>query len=442
VSKEVRLLHLRQTPSTELRRILARSQARALDARTQEAVRALLEDVARRGDAAVVDATRRFDGVQLEPDRLRVSREEFASARDRVAEGLQAALAAAVDRTRRFSEWLRPPARMAEELEPGITVGVQFTPLASVGAYVPSGKGKFPSTLVTLLTPAVVAGVPEIAVVVPPQPDGSADPAVLVAAELVGVDCVYRCNGPAGIAALAVGTQSFPRVEAVVGPGNPYVVAMQLLVQTRGVRVLGTFGPTESVVLADGEADPDLVALDLLNEAEHGSDSAAWLVTPSPELARTVRDRVRGLLERLPEPRRGYAQDALTDLGGILVVEDWEEAVAFVNLYAPEHVMVHAKDPWSVAARIRHAGEVLLGPHTPFSAANYAIGVPAALPTGGGARRESGVTVLSYLKATSVAALNPEGLDKVRPVVEHLGTYEGFPAHVMAVRDRPRGGIR
>ncbi len=442
MKEAVRILRLRHTPAGELRRILARAQVQALDSRTQEAVRALLEDVERRGDAAVVEATARFDGVRLEADRLRVAPEEFREARERVQEGVRAALAAAVDRARRFSEWLRPAARCAEELEPGITVGVQFTPLASVGVYVPSGKGKFPSTLVTLVTPAVVAGVPEIAVVVPPQPDGSADPAVLVAAEFLGVERVYRCNGPAGIAALAVGTESFPRVEALVGPGNPYVVAMQMLVQTRGVRVLGTFGPTESVVLADGDADPQRVALDLLNEAEHGSDSAALLVTPSEELAHAVRARVMDLLERLPEPRRGYARDALTDLGGIVVVEDWEEAVAFVNLYAPEHVMVHAKDPWSVARRIRHAGEILLGPHTPFSAANYAIGIPAALPTGGGARRESGVTVLSYLKATSLAELDPEGLEKLRPVVEHLGTYEGFPAHVMAVRDRPGGGAR
>lgn len=442
MSPEVRLVRLRETPAAELRRILARSQAQALEASTQEAVRTLLEDVERRGDAAVVDATARFDGVRLEPDRLRVAPEEFSAAREKVGEGVRAALAAAVDRARRFSEWLRPAARMVEELEPGVTVGVQFTPLNSVGAYVPSGKGKFPSTVVTLLTPAVVAGVPEIAVVVPPQPDGTADPAVLVAAELLGVDRVYRCNGPAGIAALAVGTESFPRVEALVGPGNPYVVAMQVLAQTRGVRVLGTFGPTESVVLADADADPDRVALDLLNEAEHGSDSAAWLVTPSEELAHAVRGRVRSLLDRLPEPRRGYALDALSDLGGILVVEDWEEAVAFVNLYAPEHVMVHAKDPWGTAHRIQNAGEILLGPHTPFSTANYAIGVPAALPTGGAARRESGVTVLSYLKVTSVAELDPHGLERLRPVVEHLGTYEGFPAHVMAVRDRPAGGAR
>jgi histidinol dehydrogenase len=439
VSAVVRFARLRDLDRGELRRLLARSQAYVLAEAAQEGARALLADVERRGDAAVADATARFDGVRIEPERLRVAREEVAAAYDAVDEGLRAALASAVERARRFSEWLRPPARVAEELEPGMTVGVQYTPLASVGAYVPSGKGRFPSTVVTLLTPAVVAGVPELAVVVPPQADGRADPAVMVAADLLGVERVYRCNGPAGIAALAVGTETFPRVEALVGPGGPHVVAMQLVAQSRGVRVLGLFGPTESVVLADETADPDRVALDLLNEAEHGSDSAALLVTPSAALAQAVRDRVGRLLERLPEPRRTYAQDALTHFGGIFQTEDWEEAVDFVNVYAPEHVLVHAQEPWRTAQRIRHAGEILLGPHTPFSAANYAIGVPAALPTGGAARRDSGVTVLSFLKVTSVAELSPEGLERLRPVVERLGAYEEFPAHVMAVRDRPGG---
>lgn len=439
MSAVARLARLKHLNREQMRRLLLRSQASVLAEDAQEAARRLLEDVERRGDAAVVEATGRFDGVRIDQDRLRVAREEVEAAYKTLDQGLRAALVSAVERARRFSEWLRPPERMTEELEPGITVGVQYTPLASVGAYVPSGKGRFPSTVVTLLTPAVVAGVPELVMVVPPQPDGQADPAVLVAADLLGIDRVYRCNGPAGIAALAVGTDTFPRVEALVGPGGPHVVAMQLVAQTRGVRVLGLFGPTESVVLADETADPDRVALDLLNEAEHGSDSAALLVTPSATLAHAVGERVDRLIERLPEPRRTFARDALNQLGGIFLTDGWEEALDFVNVYAPEHVLVHAQDPWQAAQRIRHAGEILLGPHTPFSAANYAIGVPAALPTGGAARRDSGVTVLSFLKVTSLAQLNPEGLERLRPVVERLGTYEGFPAHVMAVRDRPGG---
>ncbi|MDR5683395.1 MAG: histidinol dehydrogenase [Armatimonadota bacterium] len=435
----MRVVRLRDVPPGDLRRLLARSRDRIFDPQTQDAVRRLLDDVRARGDQAVVDATARFDGVRLRPDELAVSRQQIRSAHRRVDDAVRAALEAAIERSRRFSEWLRPPETVVEEIEPGITVGVRHTSIASVGAYVPSGKGRFPSTVATMLTPAVVAGVPDIALVVPPGPDGSVDPAVLLAADLLGIERVFCANGPAGIAALSVGTATFPRVEAVVGPGSPHVVAMQLTISSLGVRALGLMGPTESVVLADGRAPVDLVALDLVNEAEHGSDSACWLVTPSAALAEEAVARVRDLLDRIPEPRRTYARDALSDLGGALVVDSWEEAVSFVDAYAPEHLLIHAAEAWETAWRIRHAGEILIGPHTPFSAANYAIGIPAALPTGGAARREGGITVLSFLKTTSVGHLDPRGLEKVRGVVQALGAYEGFPAHVMAVTGRPVG---
>jgi histidinol dehydrogenase len=435
----MRILRLWEIPAAELRRLVSRSQHRVLSEEVTRQVRAILEDVQSRGDEAVLEATRRFDGVELSRERLRVDRSEIRAAYEQVDAGVRAALEAAVARVRRFSEWLRPPEEQVEELEPGVRVGVRITPLASVGAYIPSGKGSFPSTVVTMLGPAVVAGVEEIVLLVPPRPGGSVDPATLVAADLLGIERIHRANGPAGIAALAVGTATFPKVEAVVGPGNPYVVAMQMLVQTLGVRMLAPLGPTEIVVLADHEADPRLVALDLLNEAEHGSDSAALLVTPSEPLAQEVHARLQALVERLPEPRRTYARDALSDLGGILVTRDLEEAVAFVNLYGPEHLVIHAREAWELLRGVRHAGEILLGPHTPPSAANYAIGVPAALPTGGAARFASAVTVWTYLKLSAVAQLDGKALARLRPVVERLGHYEGFPAHVMSVQER--GGL-
>jgi histidinol dehydrogenase len=435
----MKILRLADIPPRDLRRMLTRSQHWISDPQTRDSVRALLDDVRARGDEAVLDATARLDRVRLSAEELAVSKQEIRSAGLRVDGAVQAAVGMAIERSRRFSEWLRPPGMITEEIETGITVGVRYTPIASVGAYIPSGKGQFPSTVATVLTPAVVAGVSEIAVVTPPAPDGTVDPAVLVAADLLGIERVFRANGPAGIAALSVGTETFPRVEALVGPGNPYVLAMQLAVQVLGTRALGLMGPTESVVLADAQAPANLVALDLMNEAEHGSDSASLLVTPSRALAEEVVARLGGLLERLPEPRRTYARDALSDLGGIVVADDWEEALAFVDAYAPEHVMIHARDAWDAARRIRNAGEILIGPHTPFAAANYAIGVPAALPTGGAARRDSGITVLSFLKTTSVACLDPRGLERVRPIVQALGSYEGFPAHVMAVTDRSGG---
>jgi histidinol dehydrogenase len=323
-----------------------------------------------------------------------------------------------------------------EELEPGLTVGIKYTPVEGVGVYVPSGKGAFPSTFITLVTPAVVAGVEEITVVVPPRKDGSGDPALLVAADLLGVSQIFRANGVAGIAGLAFGTATIPRVELLGGPGNPYVTAAQIVVQSYGVRVLSFLGPTESMIVADESADPDRLALDLLNEAEHGADSAALLVTPSAALAEEVNERLPRYLDRLPPERRQFAVAALSHYGGAIVVDTVEEAVMLVNHYAPEHLQIATRDPFATLALIRNAGEILLGQDTPFSAGNYAIGVPAALPTSGFARVTSGVTVLSYLKATSVAHLTAGALERVRPVIQRLGRYEDFPAHVLAVEAR------
>jgi len=436
----VEIHRLRQTAPERLRQILHRSRAEVFDADRVGHVRAILEDVRRRGDDAIVEHTQRHDGVGLSPDRIQVDREEVRRAYDVVDGGLRAALAGSIDRARRYNEWLRPVGLQLEEMEAGLTVGVKYAPVESVGVYIPGGKGAFPSTLITLVTPAIVAGVGEIAVVLPPRRDGSADPAVLVAADLLGVSQMYRCNGVAGIAALAFGTPTIPRVELLGGPGNPYVTAAQIAVQAYGVRLLSVLGPTESMILADESADPDRLALDLLNEAEHGADSAAILITTSESLAAEVKERVPKYQERLPAQRREFAESALSRYGGALIADTLDQAVAFVNLYAPEHLQIATRDPYATLPLIRNAGEILLGQDTPFSAGNYAIGVPAALPTSGFARVASGVTVLSYLKATSVACLSPEGLERVRPVIERLGRYEDFPAHVLAVEARKGSG--
>ncbi len=435
----MQLIRLDGASPERLQRILRRSSADVLDPERQAHVRSIIEDVARRGDDAIVEYTQRYDHVALPAGRLRVGHDEVRRAYEAIDDGLRAALAASIERSRRHNEWLRPPGLTLDEREPGITTGVRWTPVASVGLYVPSGKGAFPSTFITLATPAVVAGVDEIAVVLPPRADGSVDPAVLVAADLLGISQVFRCNGVAGIAGLAAGTATLPRVHLLGGPGNPYVTAAQIAVQTLGVRLLSVLGPTESMILADESADPDRLALDLLNEAEHGADSAAILVTPSETLAREVQERLPRYLAQLPEGRRAFAEAAL-DNGGAIVVRTIEEAIAFANLYAPEHLQIATRDPFALLGQVRNAGEVLLGQDTPFAAGNYAIGVPAALPTGGFARVASGVTVLSYLKATSVAHLDARGLATVRPVVERLGRYEDFPAHVLAVTARGGAG--
>lgn len=429
------IIDLKTISGDRLRRLQERANARIFAPDVMAVAQRAIEDVQARGDGALLEYTKRWDHVALTAAQLRASPAEFEDAQSAISAQLRDALRASISRARRFNERLKP-ATWLERTEEGITVGVQVTPIAGVGVYIPSGKGRFPSTCVTILTPAVVAGVSEICVQVPPRRDGAIDPAVLVACELLGVRNVFRCNGVAGIAALAVGTKTIPSVPAIVGPGNPVVVATQLAAQVLGVRMLALLGPTEAVILADETSDPRRLALDLINEAEHGTDSAAVLVTDSRAVAQAVLDALEGWLGRLPEDRRKFAGGALTDYGGVVYAESMEEAIAFVNAYAPEHLQIATARPRETLARIRNAGEVLLGQDTPFSAGNYAIGVPAALPTGGSARSGSGVTVLSFLKYSSVAELDSIGLAKVRPVVEQLGTYEGFPAHVMAVVDR------
>jgi histidinol dehydrogenase len=420
----------------ETRRRLERSAPAIFNDQMRVYARQVLDDVARDGDDAVVAYTARWDAVVVRPDELAVSAAATAAAHRQVDASLRRALEASIQGARRYNEWLRPPAMVLEEVEPGITVGVRHTPCRSAGLYVPSGKGTFPSTLITMGVPAVVAGVPQLAVVVPPRSDGTVDPALLVAADMLGIRQVFRCNGAAGVAALAVGTAHIPRTDLIVGPGNPVVAAVQAATAAYGARPLVTLGPTESIVLADETADPDRLALDLLNEAEHGADSAVILLATDAALADRVVRRLDGHLGALPELRRTYARQALTDLGGVFLVGSLDEGLAWINRYAPEHLQLAVRDPFAVAARVHHAGEILAGQHTPFSVANYAIGVPAALPTGGAGFAASGVTVLSFLKATSIASLTADGLRVLGPVAVRLGQHEGFPAHVLAVTGR------
>jgi histidinol dehydrogenase len=427
---------LRDLPDAEVRRRVGRSSAAICNDRMRAYARRVIEDVSRDGDAAVAAYTARWDGVATEAGHARVSPGQIQSAAAALDDGLRSALEAAVARARRYSAWLRPAASALTEIEPGVTVGVQFTPVRSAGLYVPSGKGTFPSTLITMGAPAVVAGVERIAVVVPPRRDGSVDPAVLAAADLLGITEVYCCNGAAGVAALAVGTPQIPKTDVIVGPGNPVIAAVQLAAAAWGAKPLALLGPTESMVLADETVDADRLALDLLSEAEHGADSAVILLCTDAALAGRVASRLSEYLARLPEPRLTYARSALTDLGGLFVVDDLAEGIAWVNRYAPEHLQLAVRDPLAVARRVRHAGEILAGQHTPFSVANYAIGVPAALPTGGAGFAASGVTVLSFLKATSIAMLTEAGLRRLAPVASRLGAYEEFPAHVLAVTER------
>jgi len=323
------------------------------------------------------------------------------------------------------------------EVRAGLYAGERSTPIPSAGLYVPRGRGSFPSMLYMMAVPAKIAGVARVAVATPPNEDGSVDAACLYAAELCGVEEVYRVGGSQAIAALAYGTAEIPAVAKIIGPGSRYVSAAQRLVASQVDTGLPA-GPSESIILADDSPDPYTIALDLLIEAEHGSDSAALLVTPSEDLVDRVSSHLESLVSMIPEPRGTFVKDVLSGYGGLLIMRDMKEAVDFVNEFAPEHLQIRTAQPFETLSGIRNAGEILLGEHTPFSAANYAIGANAVLPTGGKAKTWSALSVRDFIKWSSVVFATSTGYEEVAPHVTALADYEGFFTHAEAIRRRAR----
>lgn len=418
--------------------LLGRGVTAIFEPQLRESVGLIINDVREHGDAAVIRALAKFDGCEIAEGGLQVTDEEFAAACESVPAPVQGAISEGIANVRAFNEELTRERQWRVEIQPGLTVGEKSTAIASAGLFIPSGKGSFPSVLVQIGTPAVVAGVPEIAVVVPPLPGGAGevDPAVLCAAAQLGIKKIFRANGPAGVAALAFGTESIPKVRKVLGPGSPPVQAAQIACQQYGCHTQMLLGPSESLIIADDSADPRLLAADLLNEAEHGPDSASLLVTDSASLVDAAQLEIAKQLAGLPEPRRAYAQAALGENGGAILVSDLSEAATVANWYAPEHMQIVARDEEAVLTTIDHAGEVLLGQQTPMSLANYVIGVPAALPTGAFARVTGGVTAETFLKKVSIAKADAGALERLSPAALALADHEGFPAHAAALRAR------
>ncbi len=412
-------------------------RAEADPAPAMEAVRPILERVRREGDAALVELTRRFEGADLPAGGLRVEEAAFAAAERSLAPALKEAIGAAVENVRRFHREQLPSPLTFVETQAGVYAGERFTAVPSVGLYVPRGRGSFPSVMYMQALPAAIAGVERIVAVTPPDRGGQADAACLYAARLCGVHEVYRVGGAQAIAALAYGTESVPRVEKITGPGSVYVAAAKRLVADT-VDVGLPAGPSESIVLADGSADAWRAALDLMIEAEHGSDSSAFLVTDSERLARAVRRHLAVLLDELEPQRAGYVRDVLSGFGGIVLTPDLGDAVEFVNRYAPEHLQLATREPLATLSAIRHAGEILLGQDSPFSLANYAVGANNVIPTGGRARTFSPLSVRDFLKASSVVYVTGEGLRGLEGTVRTLAEYEGFAAHARALTERRR----
>jgi histidinol dehydrogenase len=423
--------------AAERTRLLQRAETQIDE--LSERARPILQEVRQRGDEALLEFTERFDRVKLTPDRLRVSRAEIEHAHQVLDTAVREAIEQAIGNVRTFHTRQMPHEEWFTEVAPGVMAGEKITPISSVGLYVPRGKGAFPSVMYMLATPASIAGVPRIVACTPPGPGGEVDPATLVAADLCGVHEIYRVGGAQAIAALAYGTGSIRRVHKITGPGSGIVTAAKRLLY--GTVDIGLpAGPSESITLADDSANPELIARDLLIEAEHGPDSSSLLVTDSQSLVEAVLALLPDKMAALPEWRQNFCRtvfEGSQGTGGIVLAADMRASVDFVNEYAPEHLEVQVREPFALLPQLKNAGEILIGRYTPFCTGNYCVGTNAVLPTGGFAHTYSCTSVYDFLKRTGIAYLTQEGYASLSETTRRLADFEGFPAHANAVTERP-----
>lgn len=421
------------------------SQRQALLNRTEadlssylDAVAPIIEAVRREGDAALVRFAQEFDRAEVDPARIRATEDDFQRAFDALAPEVVEAIQFAVDGIRRFHEHQKPGPQWMTEVRPGCFAGEKSTPIPSVACYVPRGKGSFPSVVMMTTVPAVVAGVPRVVVITPPGPDGEVDAATLVAARTAGVTEVYKCGGAQGVAAVAFGTETVPKVAKVVGPGSPYVVAAKRLLAgyiDPGIPA----GPSESIVLADSTANPRIAALDLIIESEHGPDSSAFLVTDSREVAEAAMAAIPEYWKQMGEQRVGFSSTVLGGpQGGVILAPDMDEAIRFVNDYAPEHLEILGDEPFAHVGRIDNAGEIMLGQHSPLVLGNFVLGPNAVLPTGGWATTVSPLSVHDFMKRISVGYVTAAGYPELAKHARVLARYEGFDGHANAIEPATR----
>ncbi|MBM6596713.1 histidinol dehydrogenase [Microvirga pudoricolor] len=407
------------------------SAKREVSEDVDQAVRTIIEDVIARGDEAVIEYTGRFDGLDLTPDTLRVSDAEIEAARAQCPPEALEALHLARDRIEAYHRAQRPQDHLATD-EAGVTLGWRWTALESVGLYVPGGRASYPSSVLMNAIPAKVAGVPRITMMVP-TPRGDTNPLVLAAARLAGVDEVFRVGGAQAVAALAYGTASIQPVAKIVGPGNAYVAAAKRRVFGQvGIDMIA--GPSEVLVLADAHANPDWIAADLLAQAEHDPVAQAILITDSAALADSVEAAVERQLTTLPKAE--IAGASWRDYGAIILVSKLEDAVPLVDRLAPEHLEIEAEDADGLSARIRNAGAIFLGSHTPEAIGDYVGGPNHVLPTARSARFSSGLGVLDFMKRTSILKCSPDALRAIGPAAVVLGRSEGLEGHARSVAIR------
>lgn len=424
---------VRQNERDALNEFLKRLEARAVafDPELMRVVSTIIDDVRARGDKALIDYTARFDGLQVRASDLRVDEETLNASADKVDARVLAALREAIRNVRTFhgrqleQSWEIAPAD-------GVSLGQRITPLESVGLYVPGGTAAYPSSVVMNVVPAQVAGVERIVVVTPPRTLAES-PAVAAALRELNINEIYAVGGAHAIAALAFGTQTIPRVDKITGPGNKYVAAAKKLVfGVVGIDAIA--GPSEVVIIADDGARADFIAADLLAQAEHGEDASSILITTSESLAAAVAHEAQHQLESLP--RRAIAAASLKDYGAIIIVNTIDDACAIANWIAPEHLQLVTADDETAAARIRHAGAIFFGGHSPEAVGDYVAGPNHVLPTGRTARFSSALGVYDFVKRTSMLRYSSEAFSKVSDSIAVLAECEGLAAHARSASIR------
>ncbi len=432
----LRIVTQRAEAEQELRRLAARTHSDQV-IHKESTVREILLNVKRSGDEALVRYTLEFDQVDLQQVGLAISQEEMARAYEMISAKLLKAIRLAQQRIEAFHQE-RVPKSWVTHGPHGIVLGKKITPVDIAGLYIPGGRASYPSTVLMNAVPAKVAGVPRIVMVTPPSAstslgNESINPAVLVAAQEAGIQEIYRVGGAQAIGALAYGTQTIPKVDVITGPGNIYVTLAKKLVYGE-VGIDSLAGPSEVLVIADHTANPRWVATDLLAQAEHDPLASAILLTTSESLAHQVVQEVEELLKT--HERRILTEKSIANYGLVVITSDLEEAAELSNLFAPEHLELEIEDPWALLPKIRHAGAVFLGHHTPEAIGDYLAGPNHTLPTSGAARHSSALGVETFLKSTSLIHYSPEALAEVAEAIDELTWAEGLPSHGDSVRFR------
>jgi histidinol dehydrogenase len=395
----------------------------------------VLEQVKERGDEALVDYTRKFDGISISRDQIKVTPEEIKEAYNKVSPETIDAIKTLAGNVKRFHAAQMPNKMWSTELSPGLVAGQMVIPLEKVGCYVPGGRGWFPSAVMMSVLPAKVAGVPQVVVCTPAAPDGSVPAGTLIACDICGADAVYMVGGSQAIAAMAYGTQTVTKVDKIVGPGSKWVLAAFKLLY--GQVEIGTHaGPGEGLIIADESADPEFAAADICIQAEHGLDSAGILVTHVKELAYAVQERIGRHIERLNDYRKNFVVESLRKYGAIIITDSLEESIAYANEYAVEHLEIMTREPILDMQKIKNAGGIYLGHYTPLSTGCFGSGPNHVLPTGRRAIVAGGLKTADFYKSVTFEYFSKEGLANLKDAMVKLADYEGFPAHGNAILER------